>query len=63
MITIPKIPKGKKRQWIECNHGNVYHYDYVPFSLSNPITTIDCGCRLHKDTKCITADEAIISLN
>ena len=60
---IPKIPVGYKRQWVKCRQcGNVAYYDYVPFSLSNPITTAPCGHGVgwFKEThKGISADEAL----
>lgn len=42
---MPKKPvKGFKRQWVRCRDcGRVSHYDFQPFSLSDPIRTLPCG--------------------
>lgn len=41
---IPKIPDGKKRQWVRCKQcGCVAYYDYVPHSLANPVMLLTCG--------------------
>lgn len=38
------VPKGHKRQWLRCRTcGNVAYYDYVPYSLSNPLFSTPCG--------------------
>lgn len=40
----PKLSQGKNRQWVKCKEcGNVAYYDYVPYSLSNPIMIPPCG--------------------
>lgn len=42
---LPPIGKGEDRAYRRCTaHGNVGWYDYVPFSLSNPILAMPCGC-------------------
>ncbi len=61
---IPAIAKGCKRQWVKCKEcGKVYWYDYVPFSLSQPIMEMPCGHGLGQDFRdtvdYITPDEAI----
>ena len=42
---MPDAPcPGYKRQWIACKQcGRVSYYDYVPYSLSNPVMTLPCG--------------------
>lgn len=45
-MKIPKLAKGHKRQWIICLEDGCYwvgFYDFVPYSLSNPIMTTGCG--------------------
>lgn len=65
-MTFPKITKGMKRQWLQCRKcGNVAHYDYIPYSLSNPLMCTPCGHGLgERDLGCdmITADEALIAI-
>lgn len=40
----PKPISGYKRQWLKCKAcGRVQYYDYVPYSLSNPVMTTVCG--------------------
>lgn len=40
----PKVPAGHKRQWLRCRTcHDVAYYDYVPYSFSNPITSMPCG--------------------
>lgn len=45
--TLPKIPpvrQGMKRSYVACKKcGQPTFYDYVPFSLSTPMTTLPCG--------------------
>lgn len=64
--TIPPVEKGYKRTWKRCRTcGGVYFYDYVPYSLSNPIRVTPCGHGYdQRDLGCdtITADEALIAL-
>ena len=65
-MTIPNVAKGYARQWLRCRTcGNVAYYDYIPYSLSNPIMTTPCGHgATERDLGCdgITADEALASL-
>lgn len=36
--------RGYKRQYVRCKEcKNVAYYDYIPFSLSNPVMTQPCG--------------------
>jgi hypothetical protein len=50
-VKIPKVSEGYKRQWIKCNKCHMaFYYDYIPYSLSNPITWTPCGHSLgHRD--------------
>jgi hypothetical protein len=63
---IPPIAKGYKRQWLRCRRcQRVQFYDYVPYSLSNPIMTTACGHgATERDLGCdsISADEALVAL-
>lgn len=41
---LPKVLKGHKRQWKRCRTcGCVAYYDYIPYSLSNPIACMPCS--------------------
>jgi hypothetical protein len=62
-----KLDPGKKRQWVRCNKcRRVAYFDYTPYSLSNPIMTLPCGClitgRFRDFVTYITADEAFVEL-
>ncbi len=61
------IPKNHKRQWLRCRECScVAYYDYVPFSLSNPISWMPCNHGVgQKDMGAdrITAAEASVSLS
>ncbi len=66
-MSIPPIVEGYKRQWTRCKEcGNVAYYDYVPFSLSNPVSWLPCGHgisqKIHEAADYITADEALQAL-
>lgn len=42
-VRLPKVAKGYKRQWRQCRACKcVAYYDYVPYSLSNPIMCMPC---------------------
>lgn len=44
MPHIPPVRAGYNRQWLRCREcGWVGYYDYLPYSLSNPIMTTGCG--------------------
>jgi hypothetical protein len=65
-MSIKPVMKGYERQWVKCRKcGRVAHYDYVPYSLSNPIMTMPCshgtGERDMGATR-ITADEALVEI-
>lgn len=61
---ISKVPKGYIRQWVRCKRcKGVFHYDYRPYSLANPIMTMPCGHDFYSsNTVDIAADEAILTL-
>lgn len=66
-MNIPPIRQGHQRQWVACKTcGRVAHYDYVPYSLSNPIMTMPCGHdlgrRWENAVQNISADEALIRI-
>jgi len=67
MASIEPVRAGYKRQWVECKTcGNVAYYDYLPYSLSNPVQSLPCGHdvggRFHDAVKSISADEALIAI-
>jgi len=40
----PTPDEGYERQWLKCRTcGHLQYYDYIPYSLSNPIMTTACG--------------------
>lgn len=60
----PPILSGFQRQWTKCKTcGNIAFYDYVPFSLSNPVMVLPCGHsgaqRFYDAAEDITNEEAI----
>ncbi len=63
MTKIPPVMKGYNRQWLKCRTcANVAYYDYVPYSLSNPIRWTPCGhgyAERDLGSDLITADEAL----
>lgn len=67
MREIPALARGYKRQWLRCRTcGHVQFYDYVPYSLSNPIRTTACGHgAAERDLGCdpISSDEALIVIS
>ena len=56
--------QGYTRKWLQCKTcENVYYYDYVPYSLSNPIMWLPChhnapGRQLHDSVNELTAEQA-----
>jgi hypothetical protein len=66
MIAIPAPLSGYKRQWLRCRTCQcVQYYDYVPYSLSDPIHLTRCGHGIAaRDLGCddISADEALVAL-
>jgi len=63
-MKIPPIAEGYKRQWVKCKEcAKVTYYDYVPYSLSNPIMILPCGHglteRFSKTVDYISTDEAL----
>lgn len=63
-IRLRAVPRGMNRQWVKCKTcGRVAYYDYVPYSLSNPIMTMPCGHgvggRFHDAVTGLIADEAM----
>lgn len=63
----PKPPAGYNRQHLKCRTcGRIMWYDYVPYSLSNPIMTTICDHGTgQRDLGCdrITEEEARIEYN
>ncbi len=68
---MPKIKpphKGYERQWVECKRcKQVSYYDFVPYSIGNPIKILPCGHNVtqmwNDSVNNISADEAIAQLN
>jgi hypothetical protein len=64
---VPPPTKGFKRQHLKCRTcGRIMWYDYLPYSLSNPIMTTSCGHGSGmRDLGCdhITEDEARIEFD
>lgn len=55
---LKKPLKGCKRQWVCCKHCSwVGYYDYVPYSLSNPIMTLGCSHLWEHSAKRIKAEQ------
>ena len=45
MSELPEIRRGHQRSFRLCvRHNMPAFYDYVPYSLANPITVMPCGC-------------------
>lgn len=43
MTRLPAVRKNHKRAYVRCKQCNeTYWYDYVPYSLSNPIMCLPC---------------------
>lgn len=43
-IAVPELRPGYRRQWVRCREcQRVAFYDYIPYSLSNPVMTLPCG--------------------
>lgn len=43
-VKLPPVPSGMERQWVRCREcKRRAYYDYIPYSLSNPIMTLPCG--------------------
>ncbi len=61
-LKLPPISKGNKRAFVKCRDcGKPAYYDYLPYSLSNPIMTMPCGHglteRFHRTALPITKEE------
>lgn len=55
---LPPVPAGCERIFCKCKCGKAHYYDIVPYSLSTPIITLRCGCRI-EDTHAITEEECM----
>jgi hypothetical protein len=45
MIRLPAVPKGYERFFRRCTvHKRTFYYHAVPYSLSNPVMSVPCGC-------------------
>lgn len=59
-MKIPKLKSGYERKWMQCKEcKRVYYYDYIPYSLSAPIMTTNCGHSIgyDRDMNCIEISE------
>ena len=66
-LRLPMVLSGFKRQWVKCKScGYVAYYDYVPFSLANPVMTLPCGHgiaeRFYEAVEDISEEEAMACL-
>lgn len=64
MKPLPKLLPGYRRDYCACKQcGLALYYDYVPYSLSNPIWVLPCGhgltLRFNEATRAITEREFI----
>lgn len=51
---------GYKRAWKHCQRHDRYgFYDYVPFSLSNPVMVMPCGCDPKKNSQVVHVEEDV----
>ena len=60
------IASGYNRQWVRCKQcGDIAYYDYVPYSLSDPIRCLPCchgaGQRFEDSVDRISELEAVES--
>lgn len=56
------LAQGYKRAWKHCKRHDRYgFYDYVPYSLSNPILVMKCGCDA-KSCETVTEEVALAAL-
>lgn len=67
MLKLPALAQGYKRDWLRCKKcREVFYFDFLPRSLSNPITWLPCGHglgeNLYDATVTISEQEAIASL-
>lgn len=65
MTQIVTLAPGYRRQWVRCKECHkASFYDYIPYSLSNPIMTLPCGHglgqRFGDSVTYITETEAIV---
>jgi len=51
--------RGDTREWRKCRDcAKVFSYDYLPYSIGNPMRWTPCGHSLgHRDLNCDTIDE------
>jgi ribosomal protein S10 len=58
---------GMQRQWVKCREcGQVQYYDFIPYSLGNPVMVSSCGHGTgQKDMNCerITEVQAMFELS
>jgi hypothetical protein len=66
-MKIDTVRENHKRQWVRCRTcGAVAYYDYVPYSLSNPLSWLPCHHGVgERDMGAdrITADEALCAVS
>lgn len=52
-VKLPPVSKGYRRNFVQCKQldcDRVYTWDYVPYSLSNPVVYTECGHSIgHRD--------------
>lgn len=61
---LPPIPKSEVRQWVVCKEcGRPAFYDYLPYSLSNPVMTLPCCHSFHHSAKRVSDEEALTAIH
>lgn len=59
-VGIKPPAQGYKRAWVKCTEcGIVAYYEYVPYTLSNPIRTMPCHHDFYSQTRTATEEEVI----
>lgn len=44
MDAVAEVRPGYRRQWVRCRKcGREAYYDYIPYSLANPVMNLPCG--------------------
>lgn len=65
-VKINPVANGYVRSWLRCREcGSVSYFDFVPYSLSNPVTWTRCGHdQGRRDLNCleIPESEALVAL-
>lgn len=58
LTKIPPVAKGYQRQWLRCRIcRSEQYYDFIPYSLSNPILVGVCNHDVRRDMDYIDESE------